>query len=81
VIACAHSVQAITQLAIDLAGRNRLPMIDRSGADWASAAPAATPFGPVAVQSYLFERAQTIYGGSTEVQKNIIWRSLAGMAR
>jgi alkylation response protein AidB-like acyl-CoA dehydrogenase len=56
-------------------------MLDRGGPDWADAAPATAPFGPVAVQSYLFERAQTIYGGSTEVQKNIIWRSLAGMAR
>lgn len=80
-IACTECAQAITELAIDLAGRGRLPMLDRGRADWATAAPATSPFGPVAVQSYLFERAQTIYGGSTEVQKNIIWRSLTGMAR
>ena len=80
-IACTECAQAITELGIDLAGRGRLPMLDRDRADWADAAPATSSFGPAAVQSYLFERAQTIYGGSTEVQKNIIWRSLAGMAR
>jgi alkylation response protein AidB-like acyl-CoA dehydrogenase len=80
-IACTECAQAITELAIDLAGRARLPMLDRHASEWACAAPAVPASGPLAVQSYLFERAQTIYGGSTEVQKNIIWRSLAGMAR
>lgn len=80
-IACTECAQAITRLAIDLAGRGRMPMLDRSSPDWAAAAPAVPFFGPRSAQSYLFERAQTIYGGSTEVQKNIIWRSLASASR
>lgn len=80
-IACTECAQAISELAIDLAGRARLPMLGRDEPDWAAAAPAVPGFGPLAVQSYLFERAQTIYGGSTEIQKTIIWRALAAMAR
>lgn len=80
-IACTECAQAITELAIDLAGRARLPMLGRDEPDWTAAAPAVPGFGPLAVQSYLFERAQTIYGGSTEIQKTIIWRALAAMAR
>lgn len=80
-IACTECAQAITRLGIDLAGRARLPMLDRSESDWDAAAPAVPSFGPRSAQSYLFERAQTIYGGSTEVQKNIIWRSLASASR
>ena len=33
--------------------------------------------GPAATLSYFFGRAATIYGGATEVQKNIIYRQLA----
>lgn len=80
-IACTECAQAISELAIDLAGRARLPMLGRDEPDWTAAAPAVPGFGPLAVQSYLFERAQTIYGGSTEIQKTIIWRALAAMAR
>lgn len=80
-IACTECAQAISELAIDLAGRARLPMLGRDEPDWTAAAPAVPGFGPLAVQSYLFERAQTIYGGSTEIQKTIIWRAMAAMAR
>ena len=31
-----------------------------------------------AARSYLTERAGTIYGGTSEIQKTIIWRGLAG---
>ncbi|MGQ5702013.1 acyl-CoA dehydrogenase family protein [Sandaracinobacteroides sp. A072] len=79
-IACTECAQAITRLYIQLAGRGRAPMLDRSTADWAAAAPGVPAFGPAGVQAYLFERAQTIYGGSTEIQKNIIWRALGSAA-
>lgn len=75
-IACTECAQAITELFMTLAGRNRMAWLERRGADWAAAAPAVPRFAPAAVQSYFFARAQTIYGGSTEVQKNIIWRWL-----
>ena len=75
-IACTECAQEITELFLQLAGRNRLAFLDRGTTNWADAAPGVPSFAPAAVQSYFFERAQTIYGGSTEIQKNIIWRWL-----
>lgn len=77
-ILCTECAQHVTELFVELAGRNALPMLDRRAADWAEAAPLVPEFAPPAIQSYLFERAQTIYGGATEVQKTIVWRGLAG---
>ena len=77
-IACTECAQEVTELAIELAGPQRAAMLDRTVDGWQSAAPHVAAHGPVAIQSYFFERAQTIYGGSTEIQKNIIWRSLGG---
>lgn len=77
-IACTECAQEITELAIELAGPQRAAMLDRTVAGWHAAAPHIAPAALVAVQSYFFERAQTIYGGSTEIQKNIVWRSLGG---
>jgi alkylation response protein AidB-like acyl-CoA dehydrogenase len=79
-IACTECAQAITELFVQLAGRWRAPMLDRHRADWAQGAPQVPAFGPRRVQPYLFERAQTIYGGATEIQKNIIWKSLGQRA-
>jgi alkylation response protein AidB-like acyl-CoA dehydrogenase len=75
-IACTECAQEITELFLQLAGRNRLGLLDRAASNWADAAPGIPSFASVAVQSYFFERAQTIYGGSNEIQKNIIWRWL-----
>ena len=80
-IACTECAQALTELRILVAGRNRGPMLDRSQGDWQTLAPATPAFASVAIQDHLFERAQTIYGGSSEVQKNIIWRSLSAGGR
>ncbi|MFT3799847.1 MAG: acyl-CoA dehydrogenase family protein [Burkholderiaceae bacterium] len=79
-IACTECAQTVTELFVQLAGRWRAPMLDRHDPDWAQAAPLVPAFGPRHVQSYLFERAQTIYGGATEIQKNIIWKSLGQQA-
>ena len=75
-IACTECAQEITELFLQLAGSDRLAFLDRRTSDWADAAPGVPSFASVAIQSYFFERAQTIYGGSTEIQKNIIWRWL-----
>ncbi|MBA2933848.1 acyl-CoA dehydrogenase family protein [Sphingomonas sp. CGMCC 1.13654] len=77
-ILCTECAQHVTELFVELAGRHALPMLDRRAANWADAAPLVPEFAPQAIQSYLFERAQTIYGGATEVQKTIVWRGLAG---
>lgn len=61
-------------------------------AAFARPAPLANPFGGLcefdapnassqAMASYLFERGQTIYGGATEIQKNIMARALLGGGR
>lgn len=77
-IACTECAQAITALAVDIAGPARAAMPDRSLANWDKIAPLVPPACAIAPQSYFFERAQTIYGGSTEIQKNIMWRAISG---
>ncbi len=77
-IACTQSAQEITELMVETAGPSALIMADRTGPHWAEAAPFAEAADMVAPQSYFFERAQTIYGGSTEIQKSILWRAIGG---
>lgn len=64
-----HLSQDVAELALDIAGPGCLPR-DYDGHDYG--------FTPVyAMTDYLFGRAMTIYGGSTEVQKNILAKMLA----
>lgn len=79
-ISATELAQKITALEILLAGRDQIAFPAREGADWRGAAPGVLGFAPPASAAYLFERAQTIYGGATEVQKTIIWRALSKMA-
>ena len=76
-IACTELAQEITALWLDLAGRDRMALIERGTPGWEAQAPGVAPFAVPRTASYLFERAQTIYGGSTEVQKTIVWRALS----
>lgn len=76
-IACTEAAQKITELWLELAGRYRAPRLDRGRENWGNALSPSMRFGVPETASYLFERAQTIYGGASEVQKNIIWRQLA----
>ena len=79
-ISATELAQKITALEILLAGRDQIAFPAREGPDWREAAPGVLGFAPPASAAYLFERAQTIYGGATEVQKTIIWRALSKMA-
>lgn len=79
-ISATELAQKITALEILLAGRDQIAFPSRYGSDWSEAAPGVLGFAAPASAAYLFERAQTIYGGATEVQKTIIWRSLSQMA-
>ncbi|WP_109807529.1 acyl-CoA dehydrogenase family protein [Sphingosinithalassobacter portus] len=76
-IACTEAAQQITELWLELADRYRQPFLERTLSGWNRTLPEAKRFAVPQTASYLFERAQTIYGGATEVQKNIIWRLLA----
>lgn len=75
-ILCTEAAQHVSELRMELAGRRRLPMLDRSAGDWAAAAPQVPDFASVSAPSYFYDRAQTIYGGATEVQKTIVWRQI-----
>lgn len=75
-IACTELAQEISELWVELAGRDRMAVANRMRDGWQSAIPAVTPFAVPRTASYLAERAQTIYGGATEIQKTIVWRAL-----
>jgi alkylation response protein AidB-like acyl-CoA dehydrogenase len=71
-----ETAQLITELYVELAGASVAPRPDRHLAGWRGLAPGVPGFAAPWTASYLFERAQTIYGGATEVQKNIIWKTI-----
>ncbi|HEY3653710.1 MAG TPA: acyl-CoA dehydrogenase family protein [Steroidobacteraceae bacterium] len=72
-----ETAQRITELYVELAGRSVAPWPDRQIVGWRELAPGVPGFAAPWTASYLFERAQTIYGGATEVQKNIIWKMIS----
>ena len=75
-IGCTEMAQRITELFVELSGSHRNPAPDRHAADWQAEVPGSPVYAAPYTAAYLFERAQTIYGGATEVQKNIIWRQI-----
>ena len=76
-IAATETAQAITELQVELAGVYAAPFFpDRYRADWRAGLESIPGFAAPGVADYFFTRAQTIYGGATEVQKNIIARQL-----
>ena len=77
-IASTESAQHMTELQIELAGRGRAPFPARDSENWREQAPLVPEWQMLAAPTYLFERAQTIYGGATEIQKTIAWRHMAG---
>lgn len=77
-IACTEAAQKINELWLEVAGRHRARFPDRGREGWQSEIPPAYRFAAPQTASYFFERAQTIYGGATEIQKNIVWRAIGG---
>jgi alkylation response protein AidB-like acyl-CoA dehydrogenase len=74
--------QAITELELEVAGLAGLRRVsDRRAADWNG--PDAAPVGPAAavtgVADYFFTRAQSIYGGTNEIQRNLIAKQVLGL--
>jgi alkylation response protein AidB-like acyl-CoA dehydrogenase len=76
-IMATESAQRVTELFVELAGCHVAPAPDRHASGWAALAPAVPDFAAPWAAAYLFGRAQTIYGGTTEVQKNILWRIIS----
>lgn len=76
-IAATETAQAVTELFLELAGPYAQPFFpDRHAADWRAGLDEIPAFAAPSTASYFFTRAQTIYGGATEIQKNIIARQL-----
>ncbi|MCW8088015.1 acyl-CoA dehydrogenase family protein [Sabulicella glaciei] len=68
------TMQSISQVALDAVGPRlaaRFRRVEGEG-------PNADPPGLEWVQNYMYARVRTIYGGSSEVQKNVIARQLFG---
>jgi alkylation response protein AidB-like acyl-CoA dehydrogenase len=72
-------LQATTELAMDVGGPLAMP-------DWAQELAALSnepELGPEwateATRSYLFLRAASIYGGTNEIQKNILTKAVLGL--
>jgi alkylation response protein AidB-like acyl-CoA dehydrogenase len=76
-IMATETAQRITELFVELSGWHVAPAPDRHAPGWAAQAPAVPVFAAPWTAAYFFERAQTIYGGTTEVQKNILWRTIS----
>jgi alkylation response protein AidB-like acyl-CoA dehydrogenase len=76
-IAATEVAQLITELALELAGLFALPSItDRDEPTWRAGLETIPLFAVPATAGYFFTRAQTIYGGTNEIQRNIIFRTL-----
>ena len=69
------TMQTISQIALDAVGERLAPRFRRLDAS----GPNAEAPGIEWVQNYMYSRVRTIYGGSSEVQKNVIARQVFGI--
>jgi alkylation response protein AidB-like acyl-CoA dehydrogenase len=76
-ILATETAQRITELQVELVGPAAFARPEAlANTHGVIPDPDAPNFAGQTMASYLFERAQTIYGGSTEIQKNIMARAL-----
>ena len=71
-----ENAQRLTELFIELSGYDGFPVFDRTREAWSDLISKNRRFAQPAMASYFHTRAQTIYGGTTEVQKDIVARAI-----
>jgi alkylation response protein AidB-like acyl-CoA dehydrogenase len=69
------TMQTISQIALDAVGERLAPRFRRIDGEGANAEAPGIEW----VQNYMYARVRTIYGGSSEVQKNVIAKQLFGI--
>ncbi len=69
-------LQATTELAMDAAGPLAMPLWSRELAAFANEPDTLAETAESATREYLFLRACTIYGGTNEIQKNILSKAV-----
>lgn len=72
-------MQAITQLMVEVQGRRGLPyQLEAMSPNW-NGEEIGPPGSTGMMREYLFGRAATIYGGTNEIQRNIIAKAALGL--
>jgi alkylation response protein AidB-like acyl-CoA dehydrogenase len=71
--------QAATELVMDAAGPLAMPAWAKELAALGNETPPTPDWAPQAAVPYLFLRAASIYGGSNEIQKNILTKAVLGL--
>jgi len=69
------TMQTISQIALDAVGERLAPRFRRIDGEGSNAEAPGIEW----VQNYMYARVRTIYGGSSEVQKNVIAKQLFGI--
>jgi hypothetical protein len=76
-IEATEGAQRLTELFIELCAYSAFPMLARDADDWSAGLGEHIHSSVPLRASYLFTRAQSIYGGSTEIQKDIAWKGIS----
>ena len=71
--------QALTELTVEAVGYYALPLSGGPQVDGRNEPPVGPEHAGPAMPDYLFGRAASIYGGSNEIQKNIIAKMVLGL--
>jgi alkylation response protein AidB-like acyl-CoA dehydrogenase len=71
--------QIATELLLECAGPHAVVFMDRHGEDGSNDPLADLEWASLATQNYFNMRKVTIFGGSNEIQRNIIAKSLLGL--